>query len=322
LDEAFLDVRGVVRLFGTPASIATALRSEVSSTLQLDCSVGVGRSKMVAKLASRAAKPRAGRPGRTGKQPGRGVVVVEADDEEAFLHPLPVEALWGVGPATATRLHALGVRSVGDLAQLPPAVLVRRLGKAHGAHLSALARGEDRDPVVPDRPTKSVGHEETFRHDIDDRAALLDHCTRMAESVASAMRSAGQAGRTVTVKVKYADFSLVTRSHTLPVAVDTGKAVGAVGSALLEDLDLREGVRLLGVSVSGLVATLDARQLSFDFDRAPDEARRQEIWEDVMVAVDAVRGRYGAQAVGTASMVTADGIKVPARRDAPWGPAT
>jgi DNA polymerase-4 len=270
---------------------------------------------MVAKLASRAAKPKASR---QGKVPGPGVLVVEPDDEQAFLHPLPVEALWGVGPATAARLHALGARTVGDLAQLPPGVLVRRLGRAHGSHLAALAHGEDRDPVVPDRAAKSLGHEETFREDIVDRYVLAAHVLRMSESVASALRGSSLAGRTVTVKVKYFDFALVTRAHTLPVAVDTGKAIAAVGMALLDAIDVREGVRLLGVSMSGLTPTVDTRQLSFDLEGKPEP---QETWEGVMAAVDAVRGRYGASAVGTASMITPEGIVVPARRDAPWGPA-
>jgi len=319
LDEAFLDVRGVIRLWGDPESIGVGIRQRVASELALDCSVGVGRTKMVAKLASRAAKPRASR---QGKVPGRGVFVVGPTTERQFLHPLAVEALWGVGPATAARLHALGVRTVGDLAQLPPAVLIRRLGRAHGSHLAALAQGEDRDPVVPDRAAKSLGHEETFRQDLVERDVLAAHLLRMSESVGSALRGASLAGRTVTVKVKYFDFALVTRAHSLPVAVDTGKAIFAVAKALLDGIDVREGIRLLGVSMSGLTPTVDARQLTFDLEGGtPDPDRRQETWQGVMAAVDAVRGRYGASAVGTASMMTADGIVVPARRDAPWGPA-
>jgi DNA polymerase IV len=329
LDEAFLDVSGAIRLLGQPAEIGKSLRERVRTELDLDCSVGGGRTKMVAKLASRAAKPTAGR---AGKIPGPGVVVVGPADEFGFLHPLPVERLWGVGPATAKRLHSLGVRSVGELAALPEAVLVRSLGRAQGAHLAALARGEDRDPVVPDRPAKSVGHEETFRVDLTDRAVLGAHLDRMSESVASHLRGSGQCGRTVTVKVKFPDFSLVTRSHTMDFSVDTGKAIGVVAGALLDAVDVRPGVRLLGVSVSGLQAAGAVRQLRFDLDDGlgtegpggppgSDASRRQETWQDVMAVVDAVRQRFGTGAMGTVSMVGPDGIAVPARRDAPWGPS-
>lgn len=326
LDEAFLDVRGVLPLFGSPGQIAEGIRRRVHEELSLDCSVGAGRSKMIAKLASRAAKPRAGP---QGKVAGMGVVVVEAHDELAFLHPKAVRQLWGVGPATGKRLAELGVATVGDLAALPEGVLVRALGRAHGRHLAALARGDDPEPVVPDRPTKSVGHEETFREDITDRRVLERHALRMAESVAGHLRASGQAGRTVTVKVKLADFSLVTRAHTMVVGLDTGSAVGAIAAALLDGLDLPMGARLLGVSVSGLQPSSTDRQLRFDLD-APssvttrgggaDAALRQEHWREVTAAIDAIRRRFGTTAVGTASMVGPKGIVVPARRDAPWGP--
>ena len=167
LDEAFVDVAGAVRLLGAPAHIARGLRQRVHDDLHLECAVGIGRSKMIAKLASRAAKPRASR---AGLVPGPGVYLVEPEDELEFLHGHDVEALWGVGPATAKRLHDLGVRTVGDLAALPLDTVVRRLGKASGAHLAALARGEDPDPVNPNRPNKSIGHEETFSQDLVDPA--------------------------------------------------------------------------------------------------------------------------------------------------------
>ncbi len=191
LDEAFVDVAGAVRLLGRPASIARDLRGRVHDELHLECAVGIGRSKMIAKLASRAAKPRASR---AGLQPGPGVYLVEPDVELAFLHGHPVEALWGVGPATAKRLHDLGVRSVGDLAALPLDTVVRRLGKASGAHLSALSRGEDPDPVNPNRPNKSIGHEETFSQDLVDPHELERHVLRMAESVATMLRGRLQLG--------------------------------------------------------------------------------------------------------------------------------
>ena len=185
LDEAFMDVAGALRLLGPPDQIARALRQRVRDDLQLDCCVGIGRSKMLAKLASRAAKPRASR---TGLQPGPGVYLVDPDHELEFLHAHNVEALWGVGPATAKRLHDIGVRTVGDLAALPPDTLARRLGRASGAHLAALARGDDPDPVNPNRPNKSLGHEETFSRDLVDALELERNALRMAESVATMLR--------------------------------------------------------------------------------------------------------------------------------------
>ena len=326
LDEAFLDVRGALHLLGTPGEIGAVIRESVREKLRLDCSVGAGRSKMIAKLASRAAKPRAGP---QGKLPGRGIVVVEPEDELAFLHPKAVEQLWGVGPATRRRLADLGVRTVGDLAALPDAVLVRALGKTHGRHLAALARGDDPEPVVPHRPTKSVGHEETFREDIADRRVLQRHAQRMSESVAGHLRASGQVARTVTVKVKLGDFSLVTRAHTMPVGLDSGPAIAAVAAALLGAVELPMGARLLGVSASGLQPASVERQLRFELDApaagtpeggAVDAASRQEHWREVTAAIDAIRRRFGTAAVGTVSMMGPGGIVVPARRDAPWGP--
>src|SRR6202044_3263759 len=154
--------------------------------MQLRCAVGIGRSKMIAKLASRAAKPRATR---HGLEPGPGVYLVGPEDERAFLHQHDVEALWGVGPATAKRLHDLGVRTVGDLAALPLDTVVRRLGKASGAPPGALApRDEAPDPVNPNPPSKSIGHEETFSQDLIDPHELEGHALRMAESVATMLR--------------------------------------------------------------------------------------------------------------------------------------
>ena len=330
LDEAFLDVRGARRLLGPAEGIARDIRAAVADTLELDCSVGVGRTKMLAKLASRAAKPRADR---RGTRPGPGVVVVWPGEEEAFLGPLPVEALWGVGPATARRLHELGLRTVGQLAALPDSVLVRQLGRAHGSHLVALAHGHDDDPVVPDRAAKSVGHEETFSTDHRDPAVLARHAVRMAESVADHLRSQGLAARTISVKVKFADFSLLTRSHTMPAAIDTAHALAAVAGALLETVDPAPGVRLIGVSASGLGPTPQSQQLSLSLDGEPatepghlgpttsnEAARLQASWHEVDMAVDAIRGRFGTGAVGTAAMVGEQGIVVPRRREAPWGP--
>jgi DNA polymerase-4 len=321
LDEAFMDVAGAIRVLGPPDQIARSLRQQVRDELHLDCAVGVGRSKMIAKLASRAAKPRASR---SGLEPGPGVYLVEAERELDFLHAHNVEALWGVGPATTKRLHDLGVRTVGDLAALPVDTLIRRLGKASGAHLSALARGDDPDPVNPNRPNKSLGHEETFSQDLVDPLELERHVLRMSESVATMLRGGGTACRTVTVKVKFKDLSLISRSHTLSRPLSTGGAIGLVAAALLASVDPGEGIRLLGVSASGLT-TAGGDQLSFDLGDGMTEANQsgtatEQSWHDVTVAVDAIRNRFGKTSVGSAGRVTEEGVQVPARRDAPWGP--
>jgi DNA polymerase-4 len=253
------------------------------------------------------------------------VVLIGPAFEMEFLHQHDVEALWGVGPATAKRLHDLGVRTVGDLAALPVDTVVRRLGKASGAHLAALARGEDPDPVRPNRPTKSIGHEETFREDLTSPAELERHVLRMAESVATMLRGSSSSARTVTVKVKFKDLSLQTRSHTLGRAITTGGAIGQVAAALLSGIDPGEGIRLLGVSASGLQEGGGA-QLSFDLGDGRDEGTqsatsREQSWQDVTAAVDAIRTRFGKDSVGSATMVTEEGVQVPARRDAPWGPS-
>jgi DNA polymerase-4 len=321
LDEAFMDVEGGLRLLGPPERIAHGVRDRVREELHLGCSVGIGRTKMIAKLASRAAKPRATR---EGLQPGPGVFLVDREHELDFLHAHKVEALWGVGPATAKRLHDIGVRTVGDVAALPFDAVVRRLGKASGAHLAALARGEDPDPVTPNRQAKSIGHEETFSRDLVDPADLERHALRMAESVATMLRSASTSARTITVKVKFNDFSLQTRSHTLGRPIATGGAIGQVAAALLAGIDPGEGVRLLGVSASGLVPG-GGDQLSFDLGDGREEGEQsatsmEQSWQDVTAAVDAIRTRFGTTAVGSAARVTEEGVQVPARRDAPWGP--
>jgi DNA polymerase-4 len=322
LDEAFLDVAGALRMLGPPEVIARGLRQRVHDDLSLDCAVGIGRSKMIAKLASRAAKPQASR---TGLIPGPGVVLIGPAEEMEFLHGHAVEALWGVGPATAARLHELGVRTVGDLAALPPETVARRVGKASGLHLAALARGDDPSPVTPDRPAKSIGHEETFSQDLVDPGELERHILRMAESVATMLRGASTGARTVTVKVKFKDLSLQTRSHTLDRAVSTGGALGVVAAALLAGVDPGEGIRLLGVSASGLLES-GGDQLSFDLGDGREEGgqsatSREQSWSDVTAAVDAIRTRFGRASVGSVGMVTEEGVQIPARRDAPWGPS-
>jgi len=338
LDEAFLDATGSRQLLGDGPTIGAAIRRRVSDELHLDCSVGIGRSKLIAKLASKAAKPSATP---SGIVPGAGVVLVPADRELDFLHPLPVRALWGVGPVTGRRLESLGILTVGDIASLPDGALQRYLGVAHGTHLAELARGYDPRPVVPEQEAKSIGHEETFASDIWDRELLHGHLLRMVDASATALRGAELAARTITVKVRFSDFSMVTRSHSLVAPLDASPAIGAVATALLESVPDDQGVRLLGVSLSGFGTTDSGHQLTLDLvpgvpddpdrharvatadrlTRAQEEAERiQGSWATVSSAVDAVRARYGGTSVGPASLVGADGLRVRRRGEAQWGP--
>jgi DNA polymerase IV len=338
LDEAFVDVTGVRHLLGDGATIAERIRFRVASEMRLSCSVGVGRSKLVAKLASKAAKPVADR---NGVRPGRGVVVVPESEELEFLHALPVQALWGVGRATGRRLEGLGVTTVGDMAALPLGTLERAVGAAVGGHLARLSRGDDPRPVVPERAAKSIGHEETFARDIWDRTELHRRLAPMVEASANALRRSDLAARTVSIKVRYADFTTITRSHSLKVPIDAGPAVAAVAGALLDSVDLSLGIRLLGVSLSGFGQRDRGVQLTFDLDPeraglgkgdsvgreggAPEQGRDpietvQRSWESVSDALDAIRARYGDSSVGPASLVGAEGLRIRRRGDAQWGP--
>jgi DNA polymerase-4 len=309
LDEAFLDVTGARRAMGEGPSIARAIRAQVLEQEQLACSVGVATSKLLAKLASEAAKPRivAGK-----ATDGEGVRVVPVGGELRFVHPLPARALWGVGPKTLARLERLGVHTVGDIAALPLDSVVRAVGDAHGRHLHNLAHARDDRPVVPDQRPKSVSHEETFARDIHDRERLGREVVRMADGVASRLRRAGLAGRTVTLKVRFGDFRTITRSTTLPSLVDDAPVVARAAGELLATVDPAPGVRLLGVGVSGL-ASGSARQLSFD-----DLGGRD--WSPASGAVDRIRDRYGDTAIGPASAIGPDGLRIKRRGDDPWGP--
>ena len=218
LDEAFLDVSGAHRLFGSSEQIAWQIRNDVYEGVGLDCSVGVASSKLLAKLASVAAKPKASPAGVT---PGLGVFVVHPDVATEFLEAHPVEALWGVGRATLEKLKALGISSVGDLASVPNEILVEELGASHGNHLSKLSQGIDLREVDSERERKSISHEETFASDIYDRAALVSEIVRLSDAVSARAREQGLAARTIHLKVRRPDMSYVTRSVTLEEAVDT-----------------------------------------------------------------------------------------------------
>ena len=309
LDEAFLDVTGARRLHGDGAQIAAAIRGRVHELEGLTCSVGVAATKFIAKLASEAAKPRVTA---RGPGPGPGVVVVEPGDELAFLHPLPARALWGVGPATLERLERMGVRTVGDLAALPEVALVSALGKAHGRHLHQLANAIDPRDVEPVQRAKSIGHEETFAHDLHRRDQIRRELVRMGDAVSGRLRAHDLAGRTVTIKVRFHDFRTISRSTTFPSPVDDPASITRAAKALADGVDPTGGVRLLGVSVSGLVEG-GGRQLSLD-----DVGSRS--WDDAGAAIDAIRARFGDDAIVPGSLAGPEGIRVKRRGDQQWGP--
>jgi DNA polymerase-4 len=241
------------------------------------------------------------------------VKVIEPGTELAFLHPLPISALWGVGPATGERLRRLGITTIGDLAEVPLASLVGAVGKAAGQHLHDLSWARDQRVVEPERATKSIGHEETYAVDHDDPAVLHREAVRMADAVAARLRKHDLAGRTVTIKVRFHDFATITRSNSLPTAIDEGPAIARVASALLEQIDVSAGVRLFGVSVSNLIEGA-ARQLSLD-----DVADTTQ-WTATSKAVDEVRDRFGPDAVGPAAIVGDKGLRTKRQGEQQWGP--
>jgi DNA polymerase IV len=284
LDEAFLDVRGAARRLGSPRQIGEAVRAAVLDEQGITCSVGVASTKFVAKLASARCKP-------------DGLLVVPADDVVAFLHPLPVSALWGVGEKTETVLRGLGLHTVGDLAHTPTSTLQRALGPAAGAHLSALAWGRDERVVVPHEPDKSIGAENTFGTDVDDPRVIYRELLRLSEKTAARLRASGQVGRTVSIKVRFADFTTITRARTLPEATDVGRVVYDTARSLYDALGLqRARLRLVGVRVEGITdAEAAAHQLALD--------ERQHGWRDAERAVDRASQRFGAGVVRPAALV-------------------
>lgn len=320
LDEAFLDVTGARRLHGSAPRMAARLRAEVREREGLTCSVGVAPNKFLAKLASEAAKPKATP---TGPVEGSGVFVVEAGLELDFLHALPVAALWGVGPATLPRLGRLGVSTVADLAALPVEVLTSSLGEASGRHLHELSHGRDDRPVEPDVAARSISHEETFPSDLHDLDVLRPEVVKLADAVAARLRSQRLFGRTVQLKLRYGDFTTVTRSRTLAVATDRGTDLVEEVWRALSELPVERGVRLLGVGVANLTAERGGEQLSLDdaLEDGFDEGGRAAGWDAANRAVDEVRSRFGRALIGPARL--APGPDSGGRTDPgehPWGP--
>jgi DNA polymerase IV len=292
IDEAFLDVRGMRRLAGTPAEIAERLRRDVLEQVGLPVSVGVARTKFLAKVASAVAKP-------------DGLLVVPPESELDFLHPLPVERLWGVGPVTARKLHARGVTTVGQVAELAEAGLVSLLGRAAGRHLYALARNDDPRRVRTGRRRGSMGAQRALGRSPGSHEAIDSALVALVDRVTRRMRAAGRAGRTVVLRLRFDDFSRATRSHTLPYATAQTETILATARGLLATAMPaieRQGLTLVGVAVANFDD--DPCQLQLPFARSRDDA--------LDTALDEVRDRFGSTAVTRAVLLGRDpGLTMP-----------
>ena len=292
IDEAFLDVRGMERIAGTPTEIAVHLRRDVRERVGLPITVGIARTKFLAKVASGVAKP-------------DGLLLVEPDRELAFLHPLPVERLWGVGPVTAGKLRERGIETVGEVARISEPTLVSMLGRASGHHLHALAR--NRDPRrVQGRRRRSVGAQRALGRAPRSPADLDATVVALVDRVTGRMRAAGRVGRTVVLRLRFGDFSRATRSRTLPRATAQTETILAAAQELLAvamPMIEQRGITLVGVAVANLDDD-GAVQLMLPVDPYDGEA--------LDAALDAVRARFGTAAITRAVLLGRDpGISMP-----------
>ncbi|MEY4411988.1 MAG: hypothetical protein RL560_247 [Actinomycetota bacterium] len=276
LDEAFLDVTGSQKLFGSGRDIATAIRTRVEKEEGITCSVGIAQSKFIAKLASQHCKP-------------NGMLEIKSDRILEFLHPLPVRAIWGVGPKTAESLERLGLHSVSDIAHTPRSTLIRALGDATGASLYELAWGRDYRDVIPDEPEKSIGNEETFGEDLDNPEEILREFLRMTEKATARLRERSLFAKTITIKIKFADFTSITRSKTVPIGIDnTHETYEVVKSLYLALKNEGARIRLVGVSLSQL------------HEAAPVQLQlgaRDRGWREADSASDRAKARFGRGSV-------------------------
>ncbi len=284
LDEAFLDVAGARRRLGGPARIARIIRERVREEQQLTCSVGVAPSKFVAKLASTQCKP-------------DGMLLVPSARVHDFLHPLPVGALWGVGPKTEETLRRRGLRTVGDVAAVPVETLRRALGESLGSHLAALARGRDERRVERESVDRSIGAEETFATDVVDVEVIHRELLRLSEKVARRLRDSGQVGRTIVVKLRSGDFTTITRSVTLAEHTDVARDISASARGLYDAAGTHpQPLRLVGVRVEGLADAAEVHhQLALDESDAAG-------WREAEQAMDQVTRRFGPGVLRPASL--------------------
>jgi DNA polymerase-4 len=281
IDEAFLDVSGARSLIGPPAEVARIIRRRVQEETRLTCSVGAAATKFVAKLASGRAKP-------------DGLLVIPEDETLAFLHPLPVGALWGVGGVTEEALTSRGLRTIGDIASTPLAALQRAVGDATGRKLHELANGIDPRSVVTRSEEKSVGHEVTFETDVADADVLRRELLRMSTQVAARLREAGVTGHTVVLKLRYADFTTITRSRKLAEPTDLARRIYEEVRASYEALGAHRPVRLIGVRVEQLSEGGPGQLGLWDTD---------EGWREAERAIDGVTQKFGRGVVGPAALL-------------------
>lgn len=280
IDEAFLDVSGASAVIGSPAEAAELIRGRVLAETGLTCSVGAAATKFVAKLASGRAKP-------------DGLLVIPRDETLAFLHPLPVGALWGVGAVTEKTLLDRGLGTIGDVAAAPLATLQRALGAASGRKLHELANGIDPRPVDTNSVEKSVGHEVTFETDVTDGDLLRRELLRQSTQVAARLREARLAGRTVALKLRFSDFTTITRSRTLVEPTDLGRRIYDEVRSIYDALDNRRPVRLIGVRVEQLTGD-EAQPALWDTD---------DSWREAERAIDGVADRFGRGALRPAALL-------------------
>ena len=285
LDEAFLDVTGAQKLIGSPREIATQIRSRVEQECGITCSVGIGPNKFIAKLASQHCKP-------------NGLLEIRPDRIIEFLHPLPVSAIWGVGPKTNEVLERLGLLTVSDIANTPKTTLIRALGEATGEHLFELAWGRDERDVIVEEPDKSISNAETFDHDEDDPEIILGHFLSLTEKASGRMRERELFSKTISIKVRFANFSTITRSKTLPLPISSSHEIYEVVRKLWQNLNLdRARIRLVGVELSNLC------------DNAPEQlllGAREKGWREAERAADAARNRFGEEKVRPARLYKSD----------------
>ncbi|HCC53773.1 MAG TPA: DNA polymerase IV [Desulfobulbaceae bacterium] len=285
LDEAFLDVTTSQSLMGPAEKIAIEIRALVRKGIGLTVSAGVASSKLVAKIASDLNKP-------------DGLTIVPVGQEEAFLSPLPINRLWGVGSTTQKALALIGVQTIGDLSRIPPAILIAKFGKA-GIMMQKFAAGIDPRPVEPAQEAKSIGHEETFTEDLRDKKRIEKELLALCLKVGKRARDKDLGGRTVTIKVKYRDFVQVTRSLTLPEPVADDKALYQTGLQLLTKTEIGLlPIRLLGISLANLIPTKASGQLTL-FSQDPNRIKNCRLYK----AIDTISARYGSGSIVPATLV-------------------
>jgi len=282
LDEAFLDITGAQKLLGTPREIGSAIRNRVHQECGITCSVGIAPNKFIAKLASGHCKP-------------NGLLEIRADRIITFLHPLPVSDLWGVGPKLSEQLEKLGLKTVSDLANTPLDTLKRALGEATGEHLYELAWGRDSRSVIPDEPDKSISAAETFSYDIDDPEIILREYLRLTERASARLREKELFAKTISIKVRFADFTTISRSKTLPLPISSTQEIYQVVKDLYKALKLdRARLRLVGVGLENL------------HESAPQQlmlGQREKGWREAESAVDRAASRFGEESVRPARLI-------------------